>query len=853
QVTGVVDCIPDGEKNGSLCRQEHLGFDRHGRKYWFLARRIFVESEDGEVWYYSTPVQLEELLETIDREVMEVALAREIGDFRDEIVRQMEITEKLTNLNKGNKKSFLDVENTALLKIQKERQEHRAREEEERKERERQEAEELVRKMHEDACDEPPPIGASLSITEGHCESELDQLNKNLETATSSISPITMETTETVSTTTMTTTASTKVTTSEETEQVSEIITTTTTTTTTTSSAIKTSSTVASSEGDDDEMDIDSDKEGEEGTTKIGKDGKKHTIVTRSKTGSLQPRTFNMDDLKRRSTAILSKNELDKLQGDRRDDRDSTDGTRITRLKAQQIATGTYMFKLGMENAFKNYTNQYSTNIAALNKIQRNEERDKKRHLSHKFSLTQASDSSGLVPFMELEHCCSTGLHQPVVFASVWHEALGHVKMQRLTAAEREERKRLDKKDKKDKEEEEERNRLTYNFVKYTLGLKHQVWKQKGEEYRIHGQWGWLWLSASRRFKIQDCHKMGLRAGPQKIMVQVKDDKTIKVLAVDPNTYKYLINKCAEDVDKENTLKNLKVFPPISKFEEIDITKALTTPGRLHYPKIAKKSRLDEFLTRRTHLKVLEERKFAQNANRVNKSAIDGENGKTTPEDQLLPSLFLGKLYVPNNGNTPAGACNKDVINSISRRVAIIRQQYAKLNRLARGLSCYSRQCNVNSVQTSSSVTGVVSSCYSPLCLQKARVRRDLLILLRKANTHSNNNTLISSTVPSIKPIATTLSSQKPVKEISNSAEGIDASVIKELQQDVNSIENSESSVSTKNVESSKTIEVEVSTSTPEEEVCVKLEEQDSSDSNNTMKPGSESNKSKALLMKRKR
>ena len=71
--------------------------------------------------------------------------------------------------------------------------------------------------------------------------------------------------------------------------------------------------------------------------------GKKHTILTRSKTGSLQPRTFNMDDLKRRSTAGLSKTELDKLQGDKKDkeiDKDGVDSTRITRLKAQQIATG---------------------------------------------------------------------------------------------------------------------------------------------------------------------------------------------------------------------------------------------------------------------------------------------------------------------------------------------------------------------------------------------------------------------------------------------------------------------------------------------------------------------------------
>ncbi|PNF38728.1 hypothetical protein B7P43_G14361 [Cryptotermes secundus] len=923
KVSGVVDCIPDAEKSGLLCRQEHLGFDRHGRKYWFLARRIFVESEDGDVWYYSTPVQLEELLQTVDREIMEVALAREIGDFKEEIIRQMEITEKLTNLNKGNKKSYLDVENTALLKIQKERQERRAKEEEERRERERQEAEELVRKMHEEACDETPPVGASFSLSDRHIESEL-HLPKDLDLTASCLSPVTIETTETSSSITMTTATmeKTKVGSPGEAEHVTEVITTTTTTTTTTTSAIRMSSSFASSEGDEDELDLDSDKEGEEGTTKIGKDGKKHTILTRSKTGSLQPRTFNMDDLKRRNTAAMSKAELDKLQGDKKDkegDRDSTDGTRITRLKAQQIATGTYMFKLGMENGFKSYVNQYSTNIAALNKLQRNEERDKKRHLSHKFSLTQASEfkwigslygtrallvSTLRQTILQLESSIqSSFMHpnwpllrkpwitavsacinprdfaralivlqaciKPVVFASVWHEALGHVRMQRLTSAEREERKRLDKKDKKDKEEEEERNRLTYNFVKYTLGLKHQVWKQKGEEYRVHGQWGWLWLSTSRKFKIQDCHKMGLRAGPQKVMVQVKDGKEIKVLAVDPNTYKFLIKKCAEDEaaaeekvksevnsevksepvaeddskdkvkdevleglekaevkevqeqeeeesktgavttepdgvlsaadvgkakvkqesitkgGRESALKHLRVFPPISKFEEIDITKALTSRGRLHYPKIAKKSRLDEFLTRRTHLKLLEERKFAQNANKhMNKSPCEGENGKTNRDgdgevdveneesddaegdsvssaEQLLPSLFLGKLCVGNNGTSAAGGPSKDVFNSINRRVTAIRQQYAKLTRLGRSLSCYSTQCNASKAQHLGSPASVASSCYSPLCLQKARVRRELLILLRKVNSHSSNNNLLTSALPAVKTVATTPTSQK--------------------------------------------------------------------------------------------
>lgn len=65
--------------------------------------------------------------------------------------------------------------------------------------------------------------------------------------------------------------------------------------------------------------------------------GKKHVIVTRSKTGSLQPRTFNMDDLKRRSSANMSKAELERKELGLESD---GGGSRLTRLKAQQIASG---------------------------------------------------------------------------------------------------------------------------------------------------------------------------------------------------------------------------------------------------------------------------------------------------------------------------------------------------------------------------------------------------------------------------------------------------------------------------------------------------------------------------------
>lgn len=62
-----------------------------------------------------------------------------------------------------------------------------------------------------------------------------------------------------------------------------------------------------------------------------------------------------------------------------------------------------------------------------------------------------------------------------MVFANVWHDQLGHVKLHRITAVEREEKKKMDKREKREKDDEEERNKLSYNFVKYTLGLKHQV------------------------------------------------------------------------------------------------------------------------------------------------------------------------------------------------------------------------------------------------------------------------------------------------------------------------------------------------------------------------------------------
>lgn len=64
------------------------------------------------MWYYTTPLQFEELMLVLDPNEMEVALCRELSDYKEEIIRQMELTETITNQFKGNKKSYLEVENS---------------------------------------------------------------------------------------------------------------------------------------------------------------------------------------------------------------------------------------------------------------------------------------------------------------------------------------------------------------------------------------------------------------------------------------------------------------------------------------------------------------------------------------------------------------------------------------------------------------------------------------------------------------------------------------------------------------------------------------------------------------------
>lgn len=70
-----------------------------------------------------------------------------------------------------------------------------------------------------------------------------------------------------------------------------------------------------------------------------------------------------------------------------------------------------------------------------------------------------------------------------------------------------------------------------------------QVWKLKGEEYRVHGMWGWQWVSYYRRAPHIPMTSVGLRAGGDKYMLPVKGTGGLKTLSLNPAMYRQLATK----------------------------------------------------------------------------------------------------------------------------------------------------------------------------------------------------------------------------------------------------------------------------------------------------------------------
>uniref|UniRef100_A0A6Q2YJG8 Bromodomain PHD finger transcription factor n=1 Tax=Esox lucius TaxID=8010 RepID=A0A6Q2YJG8_ESOLU len=431
KVPGVVDCLTEMQKNKPYIRQEPIGYDRHRRKYWFLNRRIVVE-EDGEqdkknIWYYSTKVQLVELIDCLDKEYWENDLCAVLEEMREEVHTHMDITEDLTNKARGNNKTFLTAANGKAGK---------------------------------------PPAGSSKSVVFWFYLTDVLKMG-NVGWVMFCVLPLAGEDNETLN----------------------------------------------------DEL---SGRGNNRMVTRLRNPDSKLNLLKTNGDGSPAPK----DSVE---TSLPSS---------------ESEASRLGAVRKELVGKGNLngFFKLGQEGKYRVYQNQYSTNPLGLNKHQHREDHDKRRHLSHKFSLTPAGEfkwngsihgskvltiSTLRLTIIQLENnvpapflhpnwashrnnwikavqMCSKAREfalalailecaiKPVVMLPVWKDSLGHTRLHRMTSIEREEKEKVKKREKK-LEDEETMQQATW--VKYTIPIKHQVWKQKGEEYRVTGYGGWSWIS----------------------------------------------------------------------------------------------------------------------------------------------------------------------------------------------------------------------------------------------------------------------------------------------------------------------------------------------------------------------
>lgn len=80
--------------------------------HWFYNREEDTENEnEKKVWYYSTKVQLAELIDCLDKDYWEAELCKILEETREEMHQHMDITEDLTNKARGSNKSFLAAAN----------------------------------------------------------------------------------------------------------------------------------------------------------------------------------------------------------------------------------------------------------------------------------------------------------------------------------------------------------------------------------------------------------------------------------------------------------------------------------------------------------------------------------------------------------------------------------------------------------------------------------------------------------------------------------------------------------------------------------------------------------------------
>uniref|UniRef100_G1N6J1 Bromodomain PHD finger transcription factor n=1 Tax=Meleagris gallopavo TaxID=9103 RepID=G1N6J1_MELGA len=690
--------VPEDEWQCEVCVAHKV----HRRKYWFLNRRIIIEEDsesekDKKVWYYSTKIQLAELIECLDKDYWEADLCKTLEEMREEVHRHMDVTEDLTNKARGTNKSFLSAANDEILDA------IRARrgEVEEDRNTPADEAEKAKSDAENDQTDgekgkkesgdqdktedtsteqamekvkneEATVIGdKSNSLT-----SSTDDNNTNPSAGENSCSEgknamgCHSETPDSNNVAEKKVASELHQELSEETGQM--IPSNSSASAAAPQTDVENSNSSELSSGQNDSIKMPDDAENAEGGSQTSEDigekangersdspgaGKGTPGSTRMLTRLRNPDS-KLCQMKSQQVAAAA-HEANKIHKENREVLVVNSQGEVSRMntKREIVMKGNInnYFKLGQEGKYRVYHNQYATNSFALNKHQHREDHDKRRHLSHKFCLTTAGEfkwngsvhgskvltiSTLRLTIIQLENnipasflhpnwashrsnwikavqMCSKPREfalalailecaiKPVVMLPIWRESLGHTRLRRMTAIEREEKEKVKKKERK-QEEEETMQQATW--VKYTFPVKHQVWKQKGEEYRVTGYGGWSWISKTHVHRFMPKLPGNTNANYRKLLpsknLLIQNYFFTEEKEIDAENFKVIKEEPMEiDVKTESSVKDEDSH---CKLDIINVSEGFHL--RTCYKRKVKSSKLDGLLERRIKQFTLEEK-----------------------------------------------------------------------------------------------------------------------------------------------------------------------------------------------------------------------------------------------------
>lgn len=202
-------------------------------------------------------------------------------------------------------------------------------------------------------------------------------------------------------------------------------------------------------------------------------------------------------------------------------------------------------------------------------------------------------------------------------------------------------------------------------------------------------------------------------------------------------------NKKSEFCELVTNMSIENVFENSSSFDSMDISEALKAKTRIIYPKIAKKSSLDDLLERREKLRDMELKISAKENNNAADTppeipeniipTITADSSSSLTKKKLSGStICVNKMIqdiTDNKSRISQKSKNSDVIEKCVK-IHRLQSELTKIIKMLKIHPCFSDHCRNSSDKPSILVASEKNKCFSTLCLKECQLKSEINSLI---------------------------------------------------------------------------------------------------------------------------